>query len=360
MYHPTLSRWLSRDPLGYIDGPNLYGYCGNRPGGATDPMGMEAYSPIPMVTDGRHYHIPGTAKLPVPASATEPSRSGDTGWYIYALPEPSLWQRGMSVYKLSMGLNPMVASNMGAYETLRATHVRAKWYRKELHMDGVKIVGAYGRALADKLVDVVNPMGAADFRRATSLMVLDDSGSEVAFYTPTEKQRTWFWIKGWGKFGLDSLLMGLSAYARSSAIDAKAATIHNQAHNAANYVRLKKRLFVEQEISQGRFAWQQYEALHGAQPTALHTSLRGTDATVVLDKPPTGDTVFELKHYNWWKPAYDKPFIQESVARNLRLQITKYQTVRPDVHIQFSQPPPPWVVRVLEEMGATWSVKAYP
>jgi RHS repeat-associated protein len=40
MYHPTLMRWLSRDPLGYADGPNLYGYCGNRPGSATDPWGL--------------------------------------------------------------------------------------------------------------------------------------------------------------------------------------------------------------------------------------------------------------------------------------------------------------------------------
>jgi RHS repeat-associated protein len=36
-YHPTLGRWLQRDPLGYVDGMSLYGYHG------LDPMGLSVW-----------------------------------------------------------------------------------------------------------------------------------------------------------------------------------------------------------------------------------------------------------------------------------------------------------------------------
>jgi len=38
-YHPTLGRWLQRDPLEYVDGMNLYEYVGSRPTVVTDPTG---------------------------------------------------------------------------------------------------------------------------------------------------------------------------------------------------------------------------------------------------------------------------------------------------------------------------------
>jgi RHS repeat-associated protein len=41
-YHPTLGRWLSRDPAGYQDGMNLYEYCRSAPVGASDAMGIQA------------------------------------------------------------------------------------------------------------------------------------------------------------------------------------------------------------------------------------------------------------------------------------------------------------------------------
>jgi RHS repeat-associated protein len=39
IYSPELARWLSRDPLGMVDGPNVYGYLGGNPSAATDPLG---------------------------------------------------------------------------------------------------------------------------------------------------------------------------------------------------------------------------------------------------------------------------------------------------------------------------------
>jgi RHS repeat-associated protein len=39
-YSPALARFLQRDPLGYIDGPNLYEYARSMPTVLTDPLGL--------------------------------------------------------------------------------------------------------------------------------------------------------------------------------------------------------------------------------------------------------------------------------------------------------------------------------
>lgn len=40
MYHPTLGRWLQRDPLRYINGMSLYQYVGSNPTAHVDPTGL--------------------------------------------------------------------------------------------------------------------------------------------------------------------------------------------------------------------------------------------------------------------------------------------------------------------------------
>jgi RHS repeat-associated protein len=40
MYHPLLGRWLTRDPLGYVDGMSLYEYCRGNPATKLDGMGL--------------------------------------------------------------------------------------------------------------------------------------------------------------------------------------------------------------------------------------------------------------------------------------------------------------------------------
>ena len=39
-YDPALGRFLSRDPMRYVDGPNLYAYVSNRPADFADPSGL--------------------------------------------------------------------------------------------------------------------------------------------------------------------------------------------------------------------------------------------------------------------------------------------------------------------------------
>ena len=41
-YDPSISRWISKDPAGFIDGPNLYAYCHNNPLNCSDPFGLES------------------------------------------------------------------------------------------------------------------------------------------------------------------------------------------------------------------------------------------------------------------------------------------------------------------------------
>jgi RHS repeat-associated protein len=42
MYHPTLGRWMTRDPIGYADGMNAHEYVGGTPVLWPDPEGLEA------------------------------------------------------------------------------------------------------------------------------------------------------------------------------------------------------------------------------------------------------------------------------------------------------------------------------
>jgi len=43
VYDPVLGRWLSEDPIEEAGGVNLYGYVGNGPVGAWDPLGLDTY-----------------------------------------------------------------------------------------------------------------------------------------------------------------------------------------------------------------------------------------------------------------------------------------------------------------------------
>ncbi|MBS0621606.1 MAG: RHS repeat-associated core domain-containing protein [Verrucomicrobia bacterium] len=42
-YHPQAGRWISPDPSGHTEGPNLYAYCHNNPLGIIDPLGLKGF-----------------------------------------------------------------------------------------------------------------------------------------------------------------------------------------------------------------------------------------------------------------------------------------------------------------------------
>lgn len=43
-YDPTIGRWITPDPLGFIEGPNLYAFCGNNPLHNRDLYGLFSFS----------------------------------------------------------------------------------------------------------------------------------------------------------------------------------------------------------------------------------------------------------------------------------------------------------------------------
>jgi RHS repeat-associated protein len=43
VFDPARGRWMQRDPIGYLGGPNLYAYVSGEPMGYVDPMGLDAY-----------------------------------------------------------------------------------------------------------------------------------------------------------------------------------------------------------------------------------------------------------------------------------------------------------------------------
>ena len=47
-YSPTLQRFVSEDPAGFVDGPNLYSYVNNAPSVFTDPLGLEKRTCVPV------------------------------------------------------------------------------------------------------------------------------------------------------------------------------------------------------------------------------------------------------------------------------------------------------------------------
>jgi len=76
-----------------------------------------------------------------------------------------------------------------------------------------------------------------------------------------------------------------------------------------------------------------------------------------LDFPPNEKGIIDLKDLTWFKPAYQKPFIQQKVIEKFQPQIQKYQTIHPNARFQFSLEPPPWAAQAIEDVGGTFFVK---
>jgi hypothetical protein len=71
-YHPTLGRWMQRDPLGYVDGMGLYEYCVSAAVGMVDPYGLGLIGPEDSEWDGPRWKFD-------PEFTQEPGFSYDDG-----------------------------------------------------------------------------------------------------------------------------------------------------------------------------------------------------------------------------------------------------------------------------------------
>jgi hypothetical protein len=81
-YHPTLGRWMQRDPLGYVDGANLYEYGTSSPTDKLDPMGWMVFAlppeifiegyPIDPFIPGDALVLPRPVPVPVPVPRPVP------------------------------------------------------------------------------------------------------------------------------------------------------------------------------------------------------------------------------------------------------------------------------------------------
>jgi hypothetical protein len=101
----------------------------------------------------------------------------------------------------------------------------------------------------------------------------------------------------------------------------------------------------------------QFEQQQGSQQTTIHATIDGRNVTVRLDFPPDKNGIVDLKDYNWSSPGYQVPFLQQVVIEDFQAQIRKYQAIHPPVKFRFSQQPPPWVERAIEDAGGSYFVQ---
>ena len=102
--------------------------------------------------------------------------------------------------------------------------------------------------------------------------------------------------------------------------------------------------------------WRAYEQANGSVQTPMTTSFNGENVNVRLDLPPTDSEIVDFKDYNWSSPGYSSPFLQQQVISNFQNQIQLYQTIRPNVILQFSQQPPQWVIGAINQVGGSHRV----
>ncbi len=72
-YSPEIGRWTQRDPLGEVDGLNLYAYCKADPAGRLDPLGLQFMPPI-IFTPSEDLAFPDARYRPAPGPEREASK----------------------------------------------------------------------------------------------------------------------------------------------------------------------------------------------------------------------------------------------------------------------------------------------
>jgi len=121
-YHPTLGRWIERDPEGYVDGMSLYQYCRSNPVGMTDPTGLysddDKYAEDEAWFYGFDYEMtPATGvdeedyigDEPVAENESgPPGATGETGATGPAETGGGIWSTLAGIYKWSLEMQAMI------------------------------------------------------------------------------------------------------------------------------------------------------------------------------------------------------------------------------------------------------------
>ena len=103
-YSPTLGRWLTRDPIGYRGGINLYGYANSSPVGKNDSTGLAAEMRVtgnPQVhaktyLDSIRDHEADAAEDFIKEAAKKYAEDGDSASFAKALRSLATGDKGIS------------------------------------------------------------------------------------------------------------------------------------------------------------------------------------------------------------------------------------------------------------------------
>jgi RHS repeat-associated protein len=111
-YDPTEGRWLTRDPIGYAGGLNLYGYCSGNPVNLVDPLGLCGeqggywsgyWGDVWQVIKGYGNAVVGaangTAELGIAVIEASYGYTDDLGTIIKGIP-PGFVQMGKGIFQL--------------------------------------------------------------------------------------------------------------------------------------------------------------------------------------------------------------------------------------------------------------------
>jgi RHS repeat-associated protein len=358
-YDPDLGRFITEDPA--HDGQNWYVYAGDNPLTFTDPTGLIVVS----TGDGRFVTI------------NNPGDKPDVSHYWYE--DDKTRQAGLLLFAEMLGdkkisYNTLRDKYPDVYNALRLAHeeyanfVDDSEIIKDIRMSRI-VYGISAQGLGEDANDLtMDDFIIAVLREQTRLSEIDQV--EIAVSTlsafPAPKAISILLAIADGTCGQ---LKGNNVGALQTALSLILPEIPKVARNLSkgfkSLLAEKRSELLEagrmaghagDAAGAGKTSWQQYEFKYGGQQTKMTTTFNGQTINVRLDKPPTGSTIIDFKNYDWSKSAYNTPFIQDKVIQSFTTQIQKYQTIAPNVHFQFSQSPPSWVVNAIQSVGGTFSV----
>ena len=156
MYSSDLGRWLSRDPIGENGGINLYGYVGNGPINAIDPLGLSEVPPNLVMT---------SAQAQLARNAFGP---GGTGQVLNPslLNQASLQTLGVFQHNAQRGLALANSAGTAATQQCRLDAVNSEYARRAAALG----VGGGAGAAAVGAAATATAIGTAPVGTATAIL----------------------------------------------------------------------------------------------------------------------------------------------------------------------------------------------